>query len=63
MTRSGKTGPASPAAQGRGGKRAAGAGGSRQPQACREVFGRFVSTLSRLESGKPAPQPRKDGNR
>jgi hypothetical protein len=49
MTRSGKKGPAAPVPQ--GGKRGQGAATGRPP-ACREVFGRFVSTLSRLEGDK-----------
>lgn len=61
MTRSGKKGPSAPAAQG-GGKRGQGAGASR-PQACREVFGRFVSTLTRLEGGKAGEQPGKGARR
>ncbi len=56
MTRSGKKGPSAPTPT--GGKRGQGAGASR-PQMGREVFGRFVSTLSRLEGGKAGEQPGK----
>jgi hypothetical protein len=61
MTRSGKKGPTAPASQA-GGMRGQGTGAAR-PAASREVFGRFVSTLSRLEGGKAGAQPGKGGRR